>query len=148
MSGAVSFVADIWLGEWDSFMCPDRATAAEAFTDAMRLVGCATAFQAFQRLGLLGPSGTAYDRWWDMPVTAFNVLRLVDDEIDGGFRGAYGRYVQRCRCGRAVVFVMREDRTGWVHRDDERFDCGAWGESGDAVACPVSTHPDAQEAAA
>lgn len=85
-----TFVADIWLGESDSFFALERATAAEAFADAMRLVGCRTAWGAFARLGTASPVSAS---WWSLPVTAFSVLRLDEDgEIDDGFRGVHGRY--------------------------------------------------------
>jgi hypothetical protein len=89
----VTYSADIWLGLSDSFGCPDRETAAEAFADAMRVVGCETAFQAFTRLGM---DSTGYARWWELPVTAFNILRYEPDgeTIDATFRGVFGTYKQ------------------------------------------------------
>lgn len=91
-----TYVADVWLGENDSFFTPSRATAAEAFVDAMSLVGCPNAHWAFERLGLPTgvDSGPVWDNWWSLPVTAFNIMRLIDDEIADDFRGVYGRYKQ------------------------------------------------------
>lgn len=91
---SVTYVADVWLGDFDSFFTHERASAMEALADALDLCGCRTAWDAFMRLGIT-PTGTC-DQWWNLPVTAFNILRLVDGVIeDRDIESCYGKYKRR-----------------------------------------------------
>lgn len=109
---AVSYAADIWLGTSEAFMTPDRPTAAAALADALSLAGCHTALDAFTRLGL---EVDAYSRWWELPLAAFNIQRLVDDDIDPTYRGPFGRYRQPCaNCG--AELAINEDTDVLQHR--------------------------------
>lgn len=86
---AVAYAAELRLSESEGLCLPDRATAAEAFADAMAVVGCATLADVLERIGQ--PS-TPFDRYQELPPLWFDVVRFLNDEFDNEFVGAHGIY--------------------------------------------------------